>query len=118
MAAQLARPATCLFSRAGSPPTACPDRAAMQACIDSIQDALAEAGGGGGSPAAARVKAIGVSGQQHGLVALDADGHVIRPGAPAGLRLGRLAGVEVGSHRCAPPPCLASAAGSCSKAVV
>lgn len=51
----------------------------IEACIDSIQDALAEAGGGGGSPAAARVKAIGVSGQQHGLVALDADGHVIRP---------------------------------------
>jgi sugar (pentulose or hexulose) kinase len=50
----------------------------LQACKDAIADALAEASSNGDG-AAARVKAIGVSGQQHGLVALDAAGAVIRP---------------------------------------
>ena len=63
---------------------------ALQACKDSIADALADAGSnGGGGGVGARVAAIGVSGQQHGLVALDADCQVIRPGggAPASERL-------------------------------
>jgi sugar (pentulose or hexulose) kinase len=56
----------------------------LQACTDSILDALAKAGTGG-SPAAPRVRGIGVSGQQHGLVALDGDCQVIRPGERLGM---------------------------------
>ncbi len=42
------------------------------AMIASVRDALARAGAGG-------VEGVGVSGQQHGLVPLDASGNVIRP---------------------------------------
>ena len=51
--------------------------------IDALKIAVKAAVSGtllaGGEQPAAAVKALGVSGQQHGLVVLDADRHVIRP---------------------------------------
>lgn len=50
----------------------------VEACKESINDALSAAGSDW-EETAGRVKAMGVSGQQHGLVALDAGREVIRP---------------------------------------
>ena len=47
----------------------------LEAAAEAAKQALREAGGG---EAAARVVAVGVSGQQHGLVAMDAGGAVLR----------------------------------------
>lgn len=44
--------------------------------VDAVKEAVAEALAG---LDASQVTALGVSGQQHGLVAVDADGRVIRP---------------------------------------
>ena len=68
------------------PPASC-----AQACKEAIADALDDAASmgtrgdavdsrPGRQSVAARVRAVGVSGQQHGLVALDKDHKVIRPG--------------------------------------
>ena len=46
----------------------------ITACMQVLEDLLAAPG-----VDAADIRAIGVSGQQHGMVALDADGRVIRP---------------------------------------
>lgn len=83
-----------------SPSTPC-----LQACKEAIADALDDAASmgtrgdavdsrPGRHSVAARVKAVGVSGQQHGLVALDKDHTVIRPGEEgqsAGHRTGAAA---------------------------
>ena len=47
----------------------------LSACCSATKAALADAGG---EVAAAQVRTIGVSGQQHGLVALGARGEVLR----------------------------------------
>lgn len=47
--------------------------------VEALKTAVVQAGLAAGSEAAASVKALGVSGQQHGLVILDAEREVIRP---------------------------------------
>lgn len=73
-----------------------------QACKESINDALSAAGTDW-EETAGRVRAVGVSGQQHGLVALDGDKQVIRPAklwcdvesAPEAAELSQLWGVTI-----------------------
>ena len=50
-----------------------------QQWLDAARAAAAQALAAAGAGAAARVAGVGVSGQQHGLVVLDAEGRVIRP---------------------------------------
>ena len=72
----------------------------QQACKESIRDALDDASSNGDAvdsrrgrgAVAQRVAALGVAGQQHGLVALDAEFKVIRPGGALLLRLPGLRG--------------------------
>ena len=86
--------------------------APLQACKECIADALDGAGNERGD-VAARVKALGVSGQQHGMVALDENKKVIRPGGLTEQQRCWLQKGGLGLPFNSKPPHAAAAAAAC-----